>query len=470
MLVPPTTRFWHILAATFLIAALGCRESDAQPRPSVTAPASPTPTEKPTDAKASAAWPNWRGPTGQGLAADAILPEKWPTGDVEPLWKSPVAEGWSSPVVDGGRVFVTDRDGMSERVLAFDADTGRPLWQRATPVDFDPHAVGRRHGNGPKSTPVASSGRVYALGIAGLLQCLDARDGSVVWSVNYPAAFGVREPLPGGRAYVNREENVIVPIGNGQGAPVPLFGYTGSLAHDGDLLISFVGGGRAGTLVAFNKQTGDVVWKSLDENVSYSSPVVTTLGGVRQVVTMTGPRVVGLDLADGRLLWSYPFQIQYDESIATPAVGDDTVVVTGDGHPLTALRIAKNGDKWSVSVAWEDDGLSSYLSSPLVNAGRVYGMSNSGEIFCLNIADGKDVWVGGSHGYYCTPVLAGRQLLCLNERCELEVLATDAAEFRSVASCRLGRGGSWTSPAVVGSRLYLRTGEDLRCVDFSAPR
>ena len=134
-----------------------------------------------------------------------------------------------------------------------------------------------------------------------------------------------------------------MPSGEGLGAPVPLFGYTGSPVIVADKLVTMVGGERGGTVMAFDQHTGAEVWRALDENVSYSSPIVATVAGRQQVIVMTGPRVVGLDPTDGTLLWSHPFQIQFDESISTPVTSDNLVLVTGSGRPLTcaAYRVVR---------------------------------------------------------------------------------------------------------------------------------
>jgi outer membrane protein assembly factor BamB len=411
-------------------------------------------------------WPNWRGPGSRAIVAHARLPEPWPKNQLEPAWHARLGTGWSSPVVADGRAFISDRVEGQERVLAFDAVTGRELWAAKHPVDFDPHAVGTRPGNGPKSTPLVHAGKVYALGIAGMLECLDASNGEVRWRVSFPAAFGTRQPLPEGKAFVNGTENVLVPIGEGQGAPVPLFGYTGSPVLSGNLLICEVGGERGGTIVAFHKDSGRVVWKSLTEHVSYSSPIVAQLGDTLQVVAMTGPRIVGLNLSDGQLLWSHPFQVQYDESISTPVVAGDLVLVTADRRPLTALRISHGNDGWTKDVAWTNEILSSYLSSMLVFEGHVYGMNDGGEFACVRLSDGKLMWTGGSHGYYCSPVLAGNRLLGLNEQGEVAVTAADPTGYKPLGSSKLARSATWTMPAVVGNRIYVRSGEGLDCFEL----
>lgn len=388
------------------------------------------------------------------------LPDKWPAA-LKPAWTAPLGAGWSSPVVADGRVFVTDRMNGVERVLAFDAETGRELWNHGDPVDFDPHQVGSRHGNGPKSTPALFDKRVYSLGIAGRLQCLDAANGKQTWEVNFPARFGARESLPAGRAYVKGTDSVIVPVGKGDGAPVPLFGYTGSVLVAAGLVVSPVGGAKAGTIMAFDAKTGQEAWRALQDDVSYSSPVAASLAGIEQVVVMTGPEVVGLELATGHTLWSYPFQIQYNESISTPVVSDPYVLVTGDGHPLTALKITKHGDGCSRTVAWENRDLSSYLSSMIVYEGHVYGMNDGGEFGCLRLGDGQTVWLEGHHGYYCTPLLAGAKLLCLNERGRLTILSASPKASQPLGSTKLTDRATWTSPAIVGSRLYIRAQEQL---------
>jgi outer membrane protein assembly factor BamB len=375
----------------------------------------------------------------------------------------PLESGWSSPVAAEGRAFATDRDGQLERVLAVDIDSGKILWKSTNPVNFDPHSVGRRHGNGPKSTPVFSGGKLYTLGIAGMLQCLDAKTGVIQWRVHLPAAFGRHEPLPDQMAYVNGTDSVIVPIGKGQGAPVPLFGYTGSPVIEGNQLILSVGGQRGGTIMSFDKRNGKVLWKSLRENVSYSSPVVATLSGIRQVVVMTGPNVVGLDLHDGQLLWSHPFQIQYDESIGTPVVSGDTVLVTGDGHPLTALAIHRSGKDFRAEVAWTFRDLSSYVSSPVAADGYVWGMNDGGEFGCVRISDGKQQWLQGNHGFYCTPVLADDQLLALNEKGELLVIDASPQAYRPLTTWRVAESDTWTAPALAEGRLLIRCQAGLRC-------
>lgn len=412
----------------------------------------------------SGAWPAWRGPRGDGHVFGAELPRQWP-GELASAWRVALGAGWSSPVVAGNTVYLTDRRENQESLRALDLETGRERWSRSYPVDFEPHPVGRGHGNGPKSTPVVDRGRVYSVGIAGRLLCCDADTGDELWSLNYPAEFGASEPLPGNRARVNGTDNVLVPIGAGQGAAVPLFGYTGSPVAAEGKLICPVGGARGATIMAFDAATGRVAWRALDENVSYSSPVVAALAGTPQVVVMTGPRVVGLELGSGKLLWSRPFQIQYDESISTPVVAGDLVIVTADSRPLTAWRIERRGDTWTAEAAWQNDDLSSYLSSMVAHGDYLYGMADDGRWACVRLADGRTQWQAGDHGYYATALIAHpRQvLLGLNERGALAVLRASPEAYQLLAEKQLADTATWTVPAFVGRRVLVRSEEQLDC-------
>jgi outer membrane protein assembly factor BamB len=410
-------------------------------------------------------WPAWRGARRDGAAVGASLPRTWPA-QVKPLWSAATAEGWSSPIVVDGRVFITDRTDRRERTAAYAADDGRLQWEQFRPVAFETHPVGRRHGTGPKATPVYSDGRVYTLGIAGRLTCFAAADGREVWSHFFPAEFAEPRALAGDDAEVNEDVDVTVPTAAGTGGAVPLFGYTGSPIIDGDRLITSVGGAKGGTVMAFDKNTGAVLWKSLNENLSYSSPIVADLAGIRQVVVGTGPRMVGLDVRDGRLLWSFEYQNDHDETIGTPVTFGDLMIITAVGRPLSAHRIVRSGDACRADEVWRNDEMTSYLSSAIVVGKHVYAMNDGGEWQCLDAADGRSLWQGGAHGYYTTPVAADGRLLSLNERGSLLVLAADPTAFRREAELRLTTEPTWTSPAVVGNRIYVRSRTQLSCFEF----
>lgn len=470
------SRWIHVFACAAIVCCATSACGQAPPAEKLAAPSDPQVRRGGED------WTQWRGPRSNGIAAQTALPAVWPAAPLEPRWRVPLGEGWSSPVIADGRVYTldrkdtADRKGSVERAAAYDADTGKLLWERTSPVDFDPHQVGRRHGNGPKSTPAFADGLVYTLGISGRLQCFKAESGEPVWTSFFPEQFGTPMTLPDGRAEVVGEEHVVVPIapgpgGESRGAPVPLFGYTGSPLVFGELLIAATGGTsdieRRAAITAFDRRTGKVAWQALEEHVSYSSPVPAEFGGVRQVVVPTGPNLVGLEVATGKKLWEVPYQIQYDETIGTPVVSGDLVLITATGQPLSAWRITKNAaGEFAATKAWSNDDLSSYLSSMVVVGDYVYGMNDGGEFHCLKLADGKTIWRGGSHGYYTTPVVAGDRILVLNERGKLDVIAVNPEKYEPIASLQVAKEYSWTSPAIVGNRIYIRSQRSLLCFEM----
>jgi hypothetical protein len=142
------------------------------------------------------------------------------------------------------------------------------------------------------------------------------------------------------------------------------------------------------------------------------------------------------------------------------------VLMTATGRPLTALRISRDGDEWRKKVAWENRDLTSYLSSMLIQGDYAYGMNDGGELACVRLVDGKTVWIEGHHGYYCTPVLADSRLFCLNERSDLLLVDASPEGYRQRGQSRLADDESWTSPAIVGSRIYIRSKQGLRAFDF----
>ena len=254
-------------------------------------------------------WPQFRGPNRDGSAAAFKEPQTWPT-QLTKKWAINVGEGYSTPLIVGDRVYTFTRQGTNEVMQALDANTGKSLWQTryAAPVKVNPAA--EAHGPGPKSTPAFAGGRLYTLGMGGIVTAFDAGSGKQLWQK--PAT-----------------------------PKLPLYGTAASPLVDRGLVIVNVGGHDAGALTAFDANTGSVKWSWNGDGPSYASPIVADIAGVRQVIALTQDNVVGIAAADGRLLWRRSFKTEFTQNIITPVLIGDTVIIAGYQQPMPLLSVQR---------------------------------------------------------------------------------------------------------------------------------
>ena len=309
-------------------------------------------------------WNQWRGPARTGVTTTFVPPAAWPDRPTK-AWTLSAGIGHASPVVSGTRVYVFSRIGEQEAVTAYDIATGKHVWRQAYDAPYQVNPAATTHGKGPKSTPLIHRGHVYTLGIDGTLSALDAADGRVLWRKDFKREFPRTSPEYGA---------AMSPIG------------------EGSLVIAHVGGNQNGALTAFDGDSGAEKWTWKGDGPAYASPVVATLGGTRQLVTQTQSRVVGLSVADGRLLWDLPFATDYEQNIITPViVGTDTVIYAGLSKPTVAIRVAQSAGKWTATERWRTADIPMYMSSPVEAGGTLYGLTqrNRGQFFAVETATGK---------------------------------------------------------------------------------
>lgn len=397
-------------------------------------------------------WPQWRGPNRDNRVADARLPEKWPDQAPEPLWQKEVGEGYSSPVIAGGKLYIMARQDKDKEVcLCLDAQTGETIWDHAYDAPYKPHPAARSAGSGPKSTITIDGDRIYCLGIAGMFHCLDAKNGKSLWKHDFQNEYWG----------VDRDDD-------GYDTWATYCGASCSpLVVDGYVVVS-VGGKKAGAFAAFDRRTGEIAWKALEDRASYASPIVAEPAGVRQVIGFTGLRMVGLNPQNGKLFWEHPVKVAYEQTIVTPVVWKDHVIVCAESTPTVALKIDKKDGKPVMSEAWRNKDLKSYMATPTIAGDALYGLDESGRLVCINLADGKTRWSDGRFGQYVCILAAGKQLLVLGAGGELTVVAADPKEYKQLARLRLSKAGeTWANPALLGSKLYIKDKQHLLCFDFA---
>jgi outer membrane protein assembly factor BamB len=380
-------------------------------------------------------WNQWRGPDRAAHITGFRAPATWPA-QLAKKWTVPVGEGHSSPLVIGDSVYVFAREGDNEIARRLDLKTGKETWRDGYIAPYTMNPAARGHGKGPKSTPVYADGRLYTLGITGTLSCLDAKTGKVLWRNDFTKDYKQTSPA---------------------------FGTAMSPVVEKGLLIAHVGGENNGALTAFDAKTGDVKWKWTGDGPGYSSPMLVTLDGTRQVITQTQKMCVSLDPATGKLLWSLPFTTPYDQNSITPVPAGDLIVFAGHQRPTFAVRPKKNGDTWTAEKVWETTDVTMYMSTAVVSGGKLYGMSQKrqGQMFTLDLATGKVLWTSdGRMGDNSSVWEAGNNILALNTGADLLVFKKDGDALTQTTKYTVADSAVWASPAFAGKGILVK--------DFSA--
>lgn len=377
-------------------------------------------------------WPQWRGPGRDGKVAGFTVPAAWPK-ELPRKWKVTVGTGDSTPALVGGRLYVFARQGEEEVTLCLDAADGKELWKDKVPA---PAVTGpaSRH-PGPRSSPAVGGGKVVTLGVGGVLTCLHASDGRVAWRRDeYPKA-------------------------------VPRFFTSSSPLIAEDLVYAQLGGQGRGGLIAFDLATGEPRWRWEGEPPEYSSPVLMTAEGVRQIVMLTEKSLVGVDVSNGKLLWQVPFVPQGRAyNAATPIVDGSTVILTGSGRGTRAVKVEKQGDGFTTRELWANTDLACQFNTPVLKDGRLFGFSDRNNLFCIDARTGKTAWVDSAahgRGGFAALLDAGEVLLALPSTSELIVLKPDDKEAVTLARIKIADTPTYAHPVVAGNRIYMKDQESL---------
>lgn len=393
-------------------------------------------------------WPRWRGPNRDGHAAPGNTGLTALPNEPKTVWRLSVGPGFSSPIVAGSRVIYLDAQQDQEVVHACEAETGRELWN--LPIAA---SVGDEWGSGPRSTPFADGDRLYAQSCDGHFVCLDLTTGQVRWRVNFED-FGVK--FLGGKARegtASRRGNNGCGLVEGEGVYVP------------------VGSTNGATIVGFEKRTGRELWRALNDEAAYSSLVVGTFGGVRQLVAFTADALAGLDLKTGAVLWRVPLRTDAKRHAATPVIVGETVVVNSQTLGTVCFRISRAGAGWQAARAWLNAPLKINLSTPVLVGGHLYCLGVKRDYVCLDAGTGTVQWsqLGFGKGDpkdYAATLAVGESLLVVTEGGELVLLAASPAASRELGRVQVC-GSTWCHPALAGSRLYVRDRRQLLCLDLA---
>jgi len=377
--------------------------------------------------RANTDWPQWRGTNRDG-AATFSSPAAWPE-KLTMKWKVDVGIGYAAPITAGDRVYAFSRQNEDEVMRALDAATGKTIWETKYNATYKPNpAATRTHGTGPKSTPTFADGRLYTLGMSGLVTAFDAAGGKQLWQT----------PLPKTETLYHTAMSPIV---------------------DRGLVIVHVGGHNDGALTAFDARTGAVSWAWTGDGPAYGSPIVVELGGTRQVITMTQENLVGVAAADGALLWKRPYSVRATRNAVTPIVHNQIVIVSGLGMPVSGFRVINRAGQWSTEDVWVNNDTTMDMSTGVVIGNSLYGFSprNSGQYFAIDANTGQTQWLSEPRqGENAAVVRAGDLWFALNTEAELKVARANPKQFEILKTYDLADSATWAQPVLSGQRVFIK--------------
>ena len=398
----------------------------------------------------AADWPQWRGPNRDGHTSFSLaaLPKEPKT-----LWSIPVGNGQASPVVVGGKLIYLDEQGSQEVAHAVDIKTGKELWHTAV-GESEPFE--NAYGTGPRCTPLVDGDRVYTQTCRGEFRCLALADGKVIWKTSFATDwdapfFGNKSNAPEAKETASRRH-----------------GNNGSPVIDGNRVFVAVGSPTKGTLVAFDKLTGKVLWTAGKENTAYSSLMVGTLAGVRQVVHLTGDSLMGVDVANGKILWQTPVKTGAKRHVLTPLIADNSVTISSSSIGLTKFSVIKDSGGLKVEPAWKNDKVKITLATPVLVNGHLYGLGTGGnktEFICVDFKTGELKWSHPGFSDYAAVIVTGDKLLVQDMAGTLMLLKASPEKFEELGRVQVC-GNTWSHPAIADGKIYQRDKKQLFALEI----
>jgi outer membrane protein assembly factor BamB len=409
-------------------------------------------------------WPQWRGPNRDAKVTGFVAPKTWPKTLTE-KWKVTVGDGVATPALVGDRLYVFTREGSDEVIRCLDAATGKQIWENKYAAQPATGAAGSFPG--PRSSPTVADGKVVIFGVRGVLSCLNATDGKVIW----------RKDTKGNPRFFISSSPIVV---NG-------------------LCIAQIGGPNSGEIVAYDLKSGDEKWKRSGASPAYSSPVLLTVDGEQVIVAETEQNLVAVNDKDGKLLWETAFapagRMTYNA--ATPIVKGNTVIFSGGGHGTRAVKVEKQDSKLVAKELWSNSDANVQFDTPVLKDGLLFGLSPNNQLFCLSAETGKTLWsapvgqtagagpaagggqrgregpgapgqpgrrggrggmMGGRGGRpgFGSILNAGPVLIALTPNEQLIVFEPSDKEFKQVASYKVASSPTYAYPVISGNHIYIK--------------
>jgi outer membrane protein assembly factor BamB len=375
-------------------------------------------------------WPQFRGISRDSRVTGFKAPQRWPQ-NLSRIWKVNVGFGDATPVLSGNRIYLATRQGSDEVTLCLDAATGKELWKNSYSVAA---VTGPSSSHpGPRSTPTLSDGKIVTFGVTGILSCLDAATGKVVW----------------------RKEN--------PGNEVPQFFTAMSpLVADG-ICIAHLGTQNKGEVVALDLSTGAERWKWTGDGPAYASPSLMTIDGRKQVILQTEKNLISINLTDGKLLWQVPTPVQQRfYNCPSPYVNGQIIYYTGQGTGTKAVLVSRDGEKYVTKELWSNPEAGAKWNTPVLKDGFLYGFNDQKRIYCLDASTGKTAWTDNTvNSDFATIIDCGTVIIGLPSTANLLVFKPDNKQYTEIARYKVSETAIYAFPVVAGNMIYIKDAESL---------
>jgi outer membrane protein assembly factor BamB len=380
-------------------------------------------------------WTSFRGPNRDGHYDESPILTQWPKEGLRQIWRQPIGGGYSSFIVADGRAYIIEQRRDREVVAAYAVSDGRELWTNGWLDKFE-EPVG---GEGPRATPTYDQGRIYAMGGNGEFQCLEADSGRLIWRRNILTE--------------NR-------------ADVLTYGEAVSPLIVEDKVIVLPGGTNGLSVVAYNKLTGALIWKSLSDKQAYTSPMLVTLAGQRQVLIVSARGVMGILPENGRLLWHLPWLVDNDNAVAQPVLlGSNRFLLSaGYGKGCAAFEVTQSNGVFEARQVWKNTFLKNKFSSSVLYEGCIYGLDDD-ILVCLDAESGARKWKDGRFGHGQV-LLASGHLVILGGDGDLALVKASPVAFEELARFPALHGKTWNHPAIADGKIFVRNSVEMACFDL----
>lgn len=406
---------------------------EGAPSPVMLESASATPA--PTNAAAllrGRDYPQFLGLDRSGILSGIPLERDWERFPPKPVWQQPIGLGWSAFAVSGQHAITQEQRHEDELIVGYDLLSGRALWAHTNRVRFS-ESLG---GDGPRATPTIKEGRVYAMGATGILDCLEEATGRLIWSHDV------------------LKENNLSNITWGKSCS-PL------LANG--LVVVTGGDQREKSLLAYEAETGKLVWQAGRDKASYCSPQLGVLSGQEQIIMVNAHSVTGHDLQRGEILWEYLWPDKYAKATQPLVVDSNRVfVAAGYGVGCVMLKVARTAaGTWSVEALWRNRNLKPKFTNLVRRGGHVYGL-DEGVLTCLNLETGNREWKEGRYGHGQV-LLVDDLLLVQAEAGDVALVEASPKEAHELGRFPAIKGKTWNNPVLSNDLLLVRNDHQAAC-------